>query len=399
LSLSAGFAAAEVTVSWSGKANAGISSSTTAGSDAVDAVAGAITAAEVTAIGTAHADAIAGAGTAAVADADVTGAELEALRAAVTAQATAVAALQETLDSTAAAGQDTTAAAAALAAGQAVLALNQAKVAAANGTAAQAAVAASTSSVASSGIDLNFSASVTTDSGITITVADDFGGGSLIDWNDDNAVEAQTSDLDQPAVTVAMAGVTVTIDPGQVSDLYDDSQTGDVQISTSMAGFSIDYVASQDTDANTNSYKLGYAMGDLSLSVIGTTRGDAADPTADEGFQAAENDAMKWSASYKMGDITLGLAMNNNGDNDDVTTGSVSYEMGNGLSVSLSADDNDDWDASATWTSGGMSVTYSTDEASDWSAYGSYALGNGASLFASTAAANDWSAFGVEFTF
>jgi hypothetical protein len=349
LSLSAGFAAAEVTVSWSGKANAGISSATTTtvGSLAQDAT---------TTSGFSYYDSSEG--------------ELV--------------------------GVDDGSAAVTLGAGDFV-------VSGTNGTGAAAATATTTSgavSTASSGIDLNFSASVTTDSGITITVADDFGGGSLIDWNDDNAVEAQTSDLDQPAVTVAMAGVTVTIDPGQVSDLYDDSQTGDVQISTSMAGFSIDYVASQDTDANTNSYKLGYAMGDLSLSVIGTTRGDAAVPaTVDSAAVAAENDAMKWSASYKMGDITLGLAMNNNGDNDDVTTGSVSYAMGNGLSVSLSADDNDDWDASATWTSGGISVTYSTDEASDWSAYGSYALGNGASLFASTAAANDWSAFGVEFTF
>ena len=347
LSLSAGFAAAEVTVSWSGKANAGISSATTTtvGSLAQDATSssGLVTIASDGTI-TAHNDADG---------------------------------VQTPAGETIIAGTDGTDAAAATA------------------TTTSAAV-----STASSGIDLNFSASVTTDSGITITVADDFGGGSLIDWNDDNAVEAQGSDLDQPAVTVAVAGVTVTVDPGELSDLYDDSQTGDVQISTSMAGFSIDYVASQDTDANTNSYKLGYAMGDLSLSVIGTTRGDAAvAATADSPAVAAENDAMKWSASYKMGDITLGLAMNNNGDNDDVTTGSVSYAMGNGLSVSLSADDNDDWDASATWASGGMSVTYSTDEASDWSAYGSYALGNGASLFASTAAANDWSAFGVEFTF
>jgi hypothetical protein len=341
LAMTAGVASAEMSFNFSGKANAGISSSTTA----------AVTASP---------------GWAADNDALIAAQALLADATTAALQTTANAAI--TAANTALAGET-------------------------------AAVTESTASVASSGIDLNFSASVTTDSGITITVADDFGGGSLIDWNDDNAVEPQGSDLDQPSVTVAMGNVTMVIDPGEVDDLYDDSQSGDVQISTSMAGFSIDYVASQDTDTNTNSYKLGYAMGDLSLSVIGTTRGDAADPTADEGFQAAENDAMKWSASYKMGDITLGLAMNNNGDNDDVTTGSVSYAMGNGLSVSLSADDNDDWDASATWTSGGISVTYSTDEASDWSAYGSYALGNGASLFASTAAANDWSAFGVEFTF
>jgi outer membrane protein OmpU len=255
-------------------------------------------------------------------------------------------------------------------------------------------------STTSSGIDLNVSASITTDGGVTLTVADDFGGGSLIDWNDDLRVEAQESNLDQPAVSVAMSGVTITIDPGEVSDLYDDSQTGDIQISTSLAGFSIDYVASSDTNANTNSYKLGYSMGDLSISVAGTTRGDAeVAATATAAAIPAENEAMKWSATYAMGDISLGIAMNNNGDNDDVTTGSVSYAMGNGLSVALSADDNDDWDASVTWSSGAMSVTYSTDEESAWEAYGSYSLGGGASVFASTANTNDWSAIGVEFTF
>ncbi len=246
----------------------------------------------------------------------------------------------------------------------------------------------------SSGIDLNVSASMTTDAGVTLTVADDFGGGSLLDWNDDYRVEAQGSDLDQPSVTVAMGNVTLTVDPGEVSDLYDDSQTGDVQISTSMAGFTIDYVASSDTDVNTNSYKLGYAMGDLSFSVIGTTRGDAA-----AGAVPAENEAMKWSASYAMGDITLGLAMNNNGDNDDITTGSVKYAMGNGLSVSMSADDNDDWDASVSWSAGAVSVSYSTDENSAYEAHATYDLGGGAKVFAATTDANDFTAFGVEFTF
>jgi len=333
LSLSAGFAAADI--SWSGKANAGFSSRTTT---------------------TAATDAVAATSSSGLVTIDSTGA--------ITAHADADG-VQTPAGETIIAGTD--------------------------GTDAVAAAAASTSnavSTASSGIDLNVSASITTDSGITLTVSDDFGGGSLIDWNDDNAVEAQTSDLDQPSVSIAMGGTTVTIDPGSMSDLYDDAQTGDVQISTSMAGFSIDYVASQSTDTNTNSYKLGYAMGDLSFSVAGTTNGGA-----------TENDAMKWSASYGMGDITLGIAMDNNGDADDVTTGSVSYAMGNGLSVSLSAKDNDDWDASVSWSSGGVSVTYATDEASDWSAYGSYALGNGASIFASSAAADSWSAIGVEFSF
>jgi len=261
-----------------------------------------------------------------------------------------------------------------------------------------------TSSTSVSGIDVNISASVTTDSGITLTVADDIGGGSMLDWNDDYAVDAQGTTIGQPTVTLSMSGTTITVDPDEVDDVYDDSQHGDYKITTSLAGFSIAYVGSTTGETNgavrkSNSYSLGYTMGDLSFSVAGTSNGDAAAPTAAAGFQAAEGDAMKWSASYKMGDITLGMTMNNNGANDDITSASVGYNMGNGLSVSLSADDNDDWDASVTWSSGGVSVTYNTDEDSAWDAYATYALGGGASIFASTAKASDWSAIGVEFTF
>jgi hypothetical protein len=265
-----------------------------------------------------------------------------------------------------------------------------------------------TSSTSVSGIDVNISASVTSDNGITVTVADDIGGGSMLDWNDDYAVDAQGTAIGQPTVTLSMAGSSVTIDPNEVDDVYDDSQHGDYKISTTVAGFTIAYVGSTTGETATvgtatvrksNSYSLGYTMGDLSFSVAGTSNGDAADASAAAGFQAAEGDAMKWSASYKMGDMTLGMTMNNNGANDDITSASVGYNMGNGLSISLSADDNDDWDAGVTWSSGGVSVTYNTDENSNWDAYATYALGGGASIFASTAKASDWSAIGVEFTF
>jgi outer membrane protein OmpU len=229
---------------------------------------------------------------------------------------------------------------------------------------------------ASSGIDLNISASITTDNGVTLTVADDFGGGELIDYDDDYAVEAQTSDLDQPAITLSMGGSSVTFDPDSIDDLYDDDQSGDVQISTSVMGFTINYVMSNDTDddatrdptstgaitaagaegtttTGTNSYRLDYSAGDLAFAIAGTDSGDA-----------GENEAMKWKATYSLGDMTLGIEMNNNGDLEDTTTGSISYAVGNGLSVTLSADDNDDWDASVSWSAGGISVSYVTDEES-----------------------------------
>ena len=203
----------------------------------------------------------------------------------------------------------------------------------------------------------------------------------------------------------------MTIDPDSIDDLYDDSQSGDVQISTSAMGFTLDYVMSNDTDddatrdpastgpitaagaegttnTGTNSYKLGYSAGDLAFSVTGT---DSGDPD--------ENEAMKWKATYSMGDMTLGIEMNNNGDLEDTTKGSISYAVGNGLSVTLSADDNDDWDAAVSWSAGGISVSYATDEESAFEAHATYDLGGGAKIFAATTDANDFSALGVEFTF
>lgn len=50
-----------------------------------------------------------------------------------------------------------------------------------------------------------------------------------------------------------------------------------------------------------------------------------------------------------MGDLTLGTEVGKSIVADDAATGSVSYSVGGGLSVSLSADNNDDWDASASW--------------------------------------------------
>src|SRR6056300_629387 len=93
-----------------------------------------------------------------------------------------------------------------------------------------------------SGIDLNVSASATTDSGMTVTVADDFGGGSLADYDDDYAIEAQTSDLDAPAVTVVSGGVTVVLDNDAIDHLDSDESGGDMSISAAMGDATISVV-------------------------------------------------------------------------------------------------------------------------------------------------------------
>ena len=238
-----------------------------------------------------------------------------------------------------------------------------------------------------SGIDINISASVETDGGLSISVSDDIGGGQLADYAD-KELDSQGSDLGTPAVALSYRGATLTIDDQAIDDLYDDDQNGDIGLSANIGGASVGLT--MDTDAAdgepTNSYSVGYTVSGISLSIKGTDANDDGDA------------AMVWSASYGMGDLTLGIEVDNNGDADDTTTGSVTYAVGGGLSVSLSADDADGWDASASYSSGGLSVSYATDEASDWEADVSMDLGGGVSVNAA-ADANDTTILGVNFTF
>jgi len=248
-------------------------------------------------------------------------------------------------------------------------------------------MAAGVTSEIYSGIDLNVSASVTTDGGVTVSVADDFGGGKLPDYAD-KELDAQTSDLDTPAVSVAFGGTTVTFDNQAIDDRYDNDQNGDIAIDTSVGGATIGITFDTDAAADnaTTSYSVGYAVNGVTLNVTGTDANDDDDA------------AMVWSASWAAtSDITLTLESDNKGAGDDVTTATIGYTMGS-LAMSLSADDNDDWNASATYTAGALSATYATDEESAWEADVSYDMGSGVALKASSDNTNT-SIIGIDFTF
>ena len=249
---------------------------------------------------------------------------------------------------------------------------------------------ATTESAIWAGVDLNFSASVTTDSGVTVSVAEDIGGGDLADYAD-KEINSQRGDMGDPTVTIAFGATTITIEENAIDDVYDDDHHGDIGVSTSLGGASVSVVyKANDTGGAANkstSYSVGYTMGDVALSVAGTDNdGDSS------------GSAMKWSASYTMGDMTLGLSSDNNGTAPSSTEGSVSYNVGGGLSVSLAADDADGWDASATYAAGALTATYATDEASAWEADVKYDLGGGVSINAASDS-NETSVIGINFSF
>jgi len=247
-----------------------------------------------------------------------------------------------------------------------------------------------------SGIDLNVAASATTDSGMTVSVAEDFGGGQLADYNDDYAIEDQTSDLDTPTITVAMGATTISLKEEGIDDLYDDTQQGDIGVSTSFGAATValtldtrsdetDTAAGVTTDDAQMSYSFGYSMDGITVSLTGTDADDAADA------------AMKVGVSYTMGDITVGLVSDNKGAGETVNDLTLTYAAGP-AKITLSADDNDDWEASVAYTAGAASVYFGTDEESAWEANVSYDLGGGVSMNAAINEA-EYMAAGINFAF
>jgi len=262
-----------------------------------------------------------------------------------------------------------------------------------------------------SGIDLNVAASATTDSGMTVSVAEDFGGGSLADYDDDYAIEAQTSDLDTPTITIAMGATTITLEEEGIDDLYDDTQQGDIGIAISFGDATValtldtrsnetdcvltdaddtaDCTAANGTvtDDAQYSYSLGYTMSGVSVSLTGTDSDDNG------------NAAMKVGASYAMGNITVGVTSDDKGQNgnDRVNEVTASYVAGP-ATISVAAADDDSWSASVAYTAGAMSVNVGTDNNDEWDANVSYDLGGGVSLNAATNHA-EYVAAGINFTF
>ena len=345
----ASVAAADVTFSGYGRFGIAYTGST----KAVAAVKGAVTAAEVTAIGTAHATAIAGAGTVAVADADVSGTDLATLRAAVKTQTTAVATAQEAFDSAAAAGQATTSEAAALLAAQQVLALNEAKVAAANGTAAVDAGKSSTD--VTSRLRLQITATAESDAGVT------FGGMVRIQQNEGS--QGQTN----AARFFAKSGG-LEVGAGNIYGALE-FMPGQYPIDLGLTGLGYEYVAygfngdaysSGGTGASgSNGVEVMYSAGDLSVHVSASDTNNRVAAVAAYsmsgwtvalgGQDSDDKGDTEFSATVggTIGGVSVGLAYADNGTNGDKTVLSGSFAAGAATNIeAYYADDSLEADAS-----------------------------------------------------
>ena len=237
-----------------------------------------------------------------------------------------------------------------------------------------------------SGMDIAISASVTTDGGMTLSVGDDIGGGKIADYAD-KELDSQAGDIGTPGVKVSMGGTTVSFDNQAIDDLYDDDQNGDIGVSTSMGGASI--ALTYDTEAAAGKPQMSYsasgAMGAISVGVVGTDANDDG------------KSAYKVSASMGLGDATVSASADMVDGADAVTEFGVGYTMGD-VSLSYSADNQEDWDASVSYSAGNMTVSYATDEEDAYEIDASVSMGGGVSVHAATDS-NDTMILGVGFTF
>jgi outer membrane protein OmpU len=187
-----------------------------------------------------------------------------------------------------------------------------------------------------------------------------------------NVTYSATLELDESgeaagAFTIASGGLTFVYDANDVGTLVttgadgEDDSTGDYMVSYAAGGLSASYET--DTTSEDTEIKVGYASGDLTVGL-----------TLDENNNAVGGDAK--------------------------TTTSVGYVMGS-ATIAISADDQDDWDASVAYVSGSTTMTLAADEESIYSLKLAYASGDmtftARQEFGGTAAGDSETEFGMTY--
>jgi outer membrane protein OmpU len=249
-----------------------------------------------------------------------------------------------------------------------------------------------------SGYDFDVTVSGSSDNGITMSGVFDLGGGSLVDYDDDDAIEAQAGSTTSMDVAVSYAGWTLTVDQNGIDNAYtDDAAAQDASLSGSLGGLSLTVTA--DLEADHNSYSASYTMGDFAVTASGTNDDEA------------NGDASAVSVKYTMGDlaITYKTADEANDAEDDSSVALV-YSMDN-ITLSYTSiepggankDFGDEWDMKVSYAAGPLAASFNVDEADATTMIAEYDLGGGVTAFAAqhdkAGTASDLTTMGMTFKF
>ena len=228
-----------------------------------------------------------------------------------------------------------------------------------------------------SGYDFDVTVSAASDNGITMSGGFDLGGGHLVDYDDDDRIEAQGGTTGSMDVAVSYNGWTLTVDQDDIDNAYtDDAAAQDASLSGSFGGLSLTVTADLENDHN--SYSASYTMGDFAVTATGTNDDEA------------NGDASSVSVTYTMGDLavtykTADEAQDSEDDQsvklaysmDDITLTYTTIEPGG-----TNKDFGDEWDAKIAYSAGALTASFATDEADATTMIAEYDLGGGVTAFA-----------------
>jgi outer membrane protein OmpU len=249
-----------------------------------------------------------------------------------------------------------------------------------------------------SGYDFDVTVSGASDNGITMSGGFDIGGGSIVDYDDDDAIEAQGAAAASMDVAVSYAGWTLKVDQNGIDNAYtDDAASQDASLSGNLAGLSLTLTA--DLEADHTSYSASYTMGDFVVTASGTNDDEA------------NGDASAVCVKYTMGDlaITYKTADEANDAEDDSSIGLV-YSMDN-ITLSYTTiepggankDFGDEWDMKVSYAAGPLAASFNVDEADATTMIAEYDLGGGVTAFAAqhdkAGTASDLTTMGMTFKF
>ena len=294
----------------------------------------------------------------------------------------------------------------------------------------QAAVSSTRSgdNVLSTHIDFNVAVSGASDNGITMSAGFGYDAGRQVDAGDfeldaeeaarstgNTTGDTTTTDNNPawstaaPSLTIGYAGYTITADGSGVADYYNgDQNSGELGVAGSMGDVAFGVTSSIGAAAgqSKSSYSLSYAMGDITVALVGSDNADGSVGT----------DATKATLTYKMGDTTFTASSDDKDGVETVTSVGFSTKM-DAVTISYTAKNTetagssvgDNWDAKISYTAGALTASYGTDEDSVSTISASYDLGGGANMFAAirsgtdaghaTQTNRDFQAVGINFAF
>ena len=175
------------------------------------------------------------------------------------------------------------------------------------------------------------------------------------------------------SVWISGGGLTLTVDDDGIDDLENGDNTHDVQIGYASGGLSFDLTSDVDgdndagTDDLTDDSRMSYSFGYSQDGISASLSGN-------------DNDDVTLFVGYEAGAFSTGIELSDDGTTQVITL-NASFSA-DAFTLSVEAADDDSWEVGASFSQDSLTVSASTDSDSDSEVTGSMDLGGDASIVA-----------------